>query len=216
MSLGFWQLQRADQKEALVACQGKRLSQVAVELFPDLDQLKTVAYQRVFIEGRFDCEHQILLDNKMHNSQPGFHVITGFQSKKATRSILVNRGWIPMKANRSPDSEYLSCPTETDRIEGIVSSFPVLGFHFAEIRDLETVNWPLTLLELESELVSSVLNYPVVDYLLLMDSSITGGFVRDWNFTPNISSQKHIAYAVQWFGLAITLCIISVWKQRKK
>ncbi|HFD12797.1 MAG TPA: SURF1 family protein [Crenotrichaceae bacterium] len=216
VGLGFWQLQRAEQKQVLIAQQLRQFSQGEVELNPDQDDLHKVKYQHVFLQGRFDCDHQILLDNKLDKGRPGFHVITGFRPATATRSILVNRGWIAMDVNRTPVKDYLDCPQEMLQVKGVATGFPELGYHFSGSTDAQTDGWPIVLLELDAEKVSTALAYQVVNYILLMDQSMPGGFIRNWSFTPNISAQKHVAYAVQWFGLAITLGIIVLWKQRRK
>ncbi len=213
--LGFWQLQRADQKQQLITLQNQQLSQKAIELNTDNDTLDSTHFKHVFMNGHFDCAHQILLDNKMHNSQPGFHVITSFRPSKTKLSILVNRGWIPMKANRAPDPAYIECSQALMKVQGIVTKFPALGFHPAGSTDSVTQNWPQIMLELDAIKLSSALGYSIVDYFLLMDQSVADGFVREWDFTPTISTQKHIAYAVQWFLLAATLCVLcvcGVWK----
>lgn len=212
VSLGFWQLQRADQKQLLLDQQATQLVRPVVRLYPERDTLEKVRFLPVFLDGQFDCDHQILLDNKMSNRQPGFHVITAFRPSLGGKSILVNRGWIPMHANRSPDQQYQFCQSQMLRLQGIVNHFPRLGYHFSGSTDSTTDEWPLMMLELDEKKLSSVLNDAVVGYLLLMDPSIKGGFVRDWHFAPNILPEKHIAYAVQWFGLAITLIILSLWR----
>ena len=46
-------------------------------------------------------------------------------------------------------------------------------------------------------------------YQLLLDPEREDGFLRDWR--PVImSAEEHVAYALQWFGFAMTLTIIYV------
>ncbi|MEE9346151.1 MAG: SURF1 family protein [Methylococcales bacterium] len=210
--LGFWQLQRADEKQLLMDQQADQLSRAPAQLQVDSDHLAMRRFQPVYISGQFDCQHQLLLDNKMLKGKPGFHVITAFHPSTAIKSILVNRGWIPMHANREPDQQYQDCPDQLYQLQGVINNFPGLGYHFSGSTQSTTENWPLILLELDAEVLSAALNYPVVDYLLLMDPKLEAGFVRDWSFTPNILPEKHVAYAVQWFALAITLICISLWR----
>jgi surfeit locus 1 family protein len=215
IGLGFWQLRRADQKQLILDQQAHQLVRPAIQMHPKTTLLATVRYMPVFMDGMFDCDHQILIDNKIFNRKPGFYVITPFRSSQNNQSILVNRGWIPMKVDRKPDLQYRECLTDILRLHGIANSFPGLGFHFSGSYDSITNNWPQIVLELDAEKLSKDLNYEVVDYLILMDPAMKGGFKRQWSFVPNILPKKHIAYAVQWFGLAISLMVLSFWILRK-
>jgi cytochrome oxidase assembly protein ShyY1 len=68
--LGFWQLSRADQKQALLD-QYATAQKTQVEITP-ANAASLPRYQRVTVSGRFDPAHQILLDNMpSHTGQPG-------------------------------------------------------------------------------------------------------------------------------------------------
>ena len=43
-----------------------------------------------------------------------------------------------------------------------------------------------------------------------MDVDNADGFERRWQIKQGFGPERHIAYAVQWFGFAITLCIIYI------
>lgn len=212
VGLGFWQLQRADEKQLFLDQQADQLSRAPIQLQLKSDHFERMRFQPVYLHGKFDCDHQILLDNKTLNGKPGFHVITAFRPSTATQSILVNRGWVAMNSNRQPDQQYQDCPSQAFQLQGIINDFPGLGYHFSGSTESVSNDWPLILLELDAKKLSIALNYPIVDFLLLMDKKLETGFVRDWSFAPNILPEKHIAYAVQWFGLAITLLCMSLWR----
>jgi surfeit locus 1 family protein len=213
VGLGFWQLQRADEKQLFLDQQAEQFSHSPIQLQLDSgDRLEKMRFQPVYLHGQFDCDHQILLDNKTHNGKPGFHVITAFRPSTATQSILVNRGWIAMNAKREPDQQYQDCPSQTFKLQGIINDFPGLGYHFSGSTESVSNDWPLILLELDAKKLAIALNYPIVNYLLLMDKKMETGFLREWSFAPNILPEKHIAYAVQWFGLAMTLLCMSLWR----
>jgi surfeit locus 1 family protein len=50
---------------------------------------------------------------------------------------------------------------------------------------------------------------------LLLDANNTDGFLRDWRPTV-MGPERHLGYAVQWFGLAVTLMIIYIVVNMKK
>ena len=46
--------------------------------------------------------------------------------------------------------------------------------------------------------------------LVLLDAREPQGFLRQWQ-APGFGPERHIAYAVQWFGLALALTVIYIW-----
>jgi surfeit locus 1 family protein len=70
-----------------------------------------------------------------------------------------------------------------------------------------------------------VLNFPTLQELqslygttllprmVLLDESEPDGFVRDWTARYSVTEfgpEKHIGYAVQWFGMALALLVIYI------
>ncbi|MGR9051654.1 MAG: SURF1 family protein, partial [Gammaproteobacteria bacterium] len=102
ISLGRWQLSRSEEKAELLAQQAQRQSAPVTAL--DLNEFADMAdrrYRRVEIEGRFDVDHQFLIDNQMRHGKPGFFVMTPLVPDRSTLAVLVNRGWIPLSAERT-------------------------------------------------------------------------------------------------------------------
>ena len=52
--------------------------------------------------------------------------------------------------------------------------------------------------------------YPLQPIILQLDPAAPGGFVRDWP-RPDERADKHLSYALQWFGFAATTVGIWVW-----
>src|SRR4030095_1031828 len=93
LTLGFWQLDRMREKEALFAAFAAG-SRETVDL-RSLPADRRARYQHAWVTGRFDSEHQILLDNMTHQGQVGYRVLTPLMFG-ADRTLLVDRGWIPI------------------------------------------------------------------------------------------------------------------------
>ena len=51
---------------------------------------------------------------------------------------------------------------------------------------------------------------PLLKYALVIDEGEPGGLQYDWSPIPPMGPEKHLGYAVQWFGLAVALLIIYV------
>src|SRR4249920_4226 len=127
LALGFWQLDRMREKQALFAefAAGSRES-------VDLRSLRTESgarFQHAWVTGRYDSGHQILLDNMTHQGQVGYRVLTPL-TFDAHRTVLVDRGWIPIGVSR----QLLPGVTvsEGERVvAGRLDELPRAGIHLA-------------------------------------------------------------------------------------
>ena len=85
--LGFWQLSRADEKEArhrlIVAQQAAPVLSTA-ELLRHPSQFKQL-HQRVALEGQWLPQYTVYLENRVMNGQAGFYVLTPLQIDLATQ-----------------------------------------------------------------------------------------------------------------------------------
>ncbi len=58
--------------------------------------------------------------------------------------------------------------------------------------------------------LGALLGEPVADYELLLDDAAADGYVRDWR-APGLAIERHLAYAGQWFLLALGAFGAGVW-----
>ena len=98
--LGWWQLDRAQQKDARLA------SVEAQALLPPIESAELLAvpvdskaqaalHHRVAVlQGRWRAEHLLFLENRPMNGRPGFIALTPLELSDG-RAILVQRGWQP-------------------------------------------------------------------------------------------------------------------------
>src|SRR5690606_19802364 len=96
---GFWQLGRSHEKAALYArfAAGDEVP-VLTGLPPDA-ALDENLYRRLRVQGRYEGARQVLLDNMVHDSRPGYQVLTPLETASGT--VMVNRGWVPGSGDRS-------------------------------------------------------------------------------------------------------------------
>jgi len=212
ISLGCWQLRRADVKRALMAQAGAGQLQVMSLNATNADQLPR--YQHVSVHGEFDGEHQVLLDNMpSSHGQPGYRVWTPMKADDGSIA-LIDRGWIAKELISSNDKSaasalaLLKIDSEPRAVTGIIDELPRPGMRAGNAG--MTATWP------------QLLNYPKIDELrtlygstlqariVLMDHDIANGFERQWHINHGLEPERHIAYAVQWFGFAITLLVIYI------
>jgi surfeit locus 1 family protein len=66
------------------------------------------------------------------------------------------------------------------------------------------------------DVLADRLGYDLYGFQIELDPKAAEGFRRDWKISPTISPEKHLAYAVQWFGLALTLTALFYWINSRK
>lgn len=212
--LGFWQLGRADEKKFFLEQQQLAIDKEGVNLLTLIDDdPQDLRYRKTEITGGYDQEHQYLIDNQIVNGQAGYFVMTPFMLKGMKKAVLVNRGWVPLNKNRRalPD---IRIKTEKNILIGRINNFPVVGIKLAGA-EVPTENWPSVVQVVDIEVLSAKLGYPLFPFQVELDPAMSDGYVRDWKKSTVMSPEKHIAYAVQWFGLAITLIILFISFSRK-
>jgi len=215
VGLGFWQLERADQKRAFLDRQQQGMAAPAVQLNASISEDKgTLRFRSVEAEGHYDKAHQILIDNQVIQGKVGYFVLTPFILEPASKAVLVNRGWVPMSADRKtlPDLAMMQPPTQ---IKGRVNDFPSVGIKL-EGADQPSPGWPAVVQVADSEILSTRLGYPIFPFMIELDPSAPEGYRREWRKRQIMPPEQHVAYATQWFGLALLLALLFVWFSRVK
>jgi surfeit locus 1 family protein len=210
VGLGVWQLERAEEKRALVAQWQAAAEDAPQPLAQAVADGNPARFAPVTARGRYDAGHQLLLDNRIHGNRPGFQVLTPLRLEGADRAVLVNRGWVPMGASRR-DLPALPTPAGPVRIRGALVAPPENGIRLGAA-DAGRGEWPKVVQYVVPERVADQLGYPVMDRVVRLAPEAEGGFVRDWGEAPPVpfGPERHVGYAVQWFALAATLVAIFV------
>ena len=205
VSLGRWQLRRADQKRALYDAFDKGTDATLA-----VDQ-RTVAlprYQHVEVHGTYDASRQILIDNMTNmNGRAGYFVITPFLMAGGGW-LLVNRGWVPVGASRA-ELPAVDVPGAVRSIRGRADHLPTPGIQLGTRAVLAppfpiVANFP-SHREIEGLLPEAA--WVRATDLILLDADQPDGYVRQWQ-PPGFPPLRNVAYAVQWFGLAFALAVI--------
>ncbi|MFT5450702.1 MAG: surfeit locus 1 family protein [Enterobacterales bacterium] len=207
INLGYWQLDRAVEKELILSDIASKKTSKALTL-ADLDKLEDINYYRFNASGQYDNKHYLLLDNRFYKSRPGFEVIQPLIVGE--RVILVNRGWIPLPLDRNDLPEI---PTVDGIIEvrGEVNE-PTEAI-VLKIDQLSAKNsWPQLVQSLEIEKLSKLyaeLDLKIEPWVLRQEVTEDAFYKREWIFVA-MRPEKHVSYAVTWFGLALALIIIYI------
>ena len=198
ISLGFWQLRRAEEKTQL-----QQLHQTRSQAQPiSLNQLPidtNLRYYPVTIKGHYDNAHSILLDNKINQHRVGYEVITPLIIPNEKKAVLINRGWIPAGENRR-QLPVLASVSGLQTVQGVIYISP--GKPFTLGQSIEAAGgWPLRAQNLDIPAISEALRQPVYPFVVLLNADENNGFVRNWQ-PVNSPAHKNLGYAVQWFTFA--------------
>lgn len=209
LSLGLWQMQRAADKQSLVE-QRAAGEVIAPLVLSDTKGLSdSDRYRAATVKGHYVAGQQWLLDNRIFRGQPGYHVFTPFQLIGAERpSVLVNRGWVAVGESRDYLPE-LPIPDQTVVLHGRLDSPASVALVIGE-PPVSSVADKVLLQSLDIAALAGARGLALMRYALVIDEGQPGGLQYDWSPIPPMGPEKHLGYAVQWFGLAVALLIIYV------
>jgi cytochrome oxidase assembly protein ShyY1 len=209
VALGFWQLDRAEQKQQMLADYEAAVAGVPRPLqWPAPPAGRTPAHVRV--EGRYLEQGQLLLDNQIRDGRAGVRVWTPLR-RDSGEIILVDRGWVALPGrDRLPD---LAVDTQRRSVSGLWRPLPEAGFSLGN-RLCESPDKPQRVQYPSVEEIACRFDAPLADGLLLLDPEARDGFQRQWR-PDHLNPRVHWGYALQWFGFAAALLVIFFVVNRK-
>ena len=204
VSLGMWQLDRADQKAALIAELETRIFDAPVAL-PAQPEPETDRYLPVEVEGRFLSAHVFVL-SAQKGSGPGFHLVQAFETQDGRR-ILVERGFLPEAAR----ADLAITSDEAVRLAGNLHWPRDINQHTPGYdagrnllfgRDVVEMAALLDTEEVHLVVRAAEPSHPAITPVPVYDVTIP---------------DPHLGYAVQWFLMAIAwvgMTVFFLWRIR--
>lgn len=152
----------------------------------------------VQLRGHYDTESLFLLDNRVLKGVVGFEVLNVFLVESSSKSVIINRGFVPMGRDRE-DKPKIPILVESNMLHGHVyhPSAPLLAGYPA------TAATPIVQTQQPQVLMAKQPAYPWVFRLSETDPN---ALPRNWPITT-ILPEKHQAYAIQWFLMAAAIVI---------
>ena len=207
LSLGFWQLERAEWRRGQDAEREARrqLTPVYITHFPGA-RLAELDGRRVRLRGRWR-ERQFLLDNRTRDRRPGYQVLTPFELADYGQVILVDRGWIARGADRARPPAAPAPPGERTQVTGTLRR-PAANPLTDPAHLFEGGGWPQVAQDLDYPRMAERLGeLELVPAVLRLGPDEPHGYDRDWP-APPMTAERHAGYAVQWFALAGLLALL--------
>jgi surfeit locus 1 family protein len=178
-------------------------------------------YRPMRLRGHYVPESQVLLDNMTSHGVAGYQVLTPFRVAGDGRAdgdalVLVNRGWVPASPDRSELPDVALAAEGEVFVSGRIDRLPRAALELDA--PATAARGPLVVLSYpDFAAIEAALGTPVRRFQLLLDPAAPAGFVREWA-PPADRANRNIAYAVQWFGLALLALVIAIgiaWKSRR-
>ena len=204
VSLGLWQLERADQKRTIEAAI-LNANTGPVELIANGRELLDKEYYDVRLQGNYLSDKQFIYDNQIVDQVSGYYVLTPFILTDQLGVILVNRGFIPWNGQRERLAD-IAVDSVSREIKVQVSN-PIKRMEL-KATDVSR-QFPVLIQAIDFDVLEEVSKLKFVKVVGLLDPSSSDGYVRKWEpYTGSI--EKHIGYAIQWFLMALVLAIIGL------
>jgi surfeit locus 1 family protein len=214
LSLGAWQINRANEKQDFLNIEAKRVNETVKLTSETPDDSAALRYKQATVIGHYDTTKQFLLDNQIDAGKAGYFVFTPFKLQNSNKVILVNRGWIPLLEPRAtlPNVNF-SAENETT-LNGRINTFPSIGLKLVGANQLTQTN-PAVVGVIDTQVLATQLGYELFNFQLELDANSPNGFKREWATAKIMQPEQHLGYALQWFGLAFALTIIFIKFMRK-
>ena len=207
IGLGIWQVERLHWKEDLLARVSTRIAQSPAPLPPpsdwrDLD-LAAWEYRPVEVTGHFRHElearvYALLTEPHGPFSGPGYWIVTPFQVEGTPATVLVNRGFVPLEG-----AHEAARPEGTVTLRGLIRA--------PEDENLFTPDD-----EPEKRLFYSRDPAAIAPHLGVLDAApftidateTAPGSLPQAGETRRDFPNRHLEYALTWFGLAGALLVV--------
>ena len=210
--LGNWQLQRAELKRDI---QGRFEEQLElpyeyIVLSSELNE--ALIYRKIRLQGAYQAEKVILLDNQVHQGVAGYHVLMPFFIDGGAKAVLVDRGWVAAGDDRAV-LPSIKAPKNAQWVKGIVTIPVIEGYRLGQVE--MSGQWPQRIPYLDLSKIQQGLSFELLPYVIWQAPEMDDYYIRDWK--PIWSSpEKSEAYALQWFSFAAVVLLLFVILNFKK
>ena len=207
--LGVWQVERKAWKEGLIARLAARTKAEPVTLAAALEEWSRtgdVEYLRVTARGRFLHDKERFVYAPDPELGPGYHVYTPLEVAPGGAVLLVNRGYVP-EAKKDPESRKAGRLAGEVEITGLARRSGSKGF-FTPDNDTARNLWFWR--DLSGMLASAFgdAGRPHAPFFLEAEArEVPGGWPRGGVTLIDLPN-RHLEYAITWFGLAAALLAV--------
>lgn len=214
LTLGFWQLDRADQKQALFDDYIKTSSLMPADIKEVMNQVspdENIVWRHGVLAGSYVGTKVMLLDNQVLSGTAGYHVYQAFQASGTDQWILINRGWVGAGSYRDTIPDIAGAEGPVD-LTGAITDFPSAPGIVLEGQATgreEMTPRVVRLQMITQQSAEQILGHTIFPYVFRLGADSPSGLVREWP-QPGSGMERHLGYAFQWFSLAVVLLVIYI------
>ena len=198
ISLGNWQMRRADEKLALQQAMRSRAAFVPVNANALDPGEVPEEFRRVTADGEFVGEWAVYLENRPLQGKAGFYLLMPFRLAGTDRAVLVLRGWFPRDPVDRTRIPVVPVPAAPLRIEGQVRH---AAGRLMQLGEAETLAPGAIAQNAGVDEFRRASKLPLQTFIIEQSSDTGDGLVRDWPL-PAAGMDTHRGYAFQWYSLA--------------
>lgn len=216
-SLGAWQLRRADEKRLLLHQLSVYQAQAVGQ---DVALLGAAGsrFRRLRLRGVFDSQHPVWQSSQMQDHRLGYVIWMPFhvagQAHQHKPWVWVNLGWVPQGPDQQPYMPaWQPSATEASHV-GIIDVLKTIRVPGVTSQG-EPKHWPVVTVHPDWAKLNAHLHRNFYPLSWRLSEPAPDGWVRHHIWVV-MSPARHVAYAVQWFALALVFMLCGAWFMYKK
>jgi cytochrome oxidase assembly protein ShyY1 len=213
-TLGFWQLDRAAQKERLFAAFADAASQAPVTLEAARRMQASARYPLVSVRGRYDAAHAYHLVDRTHDGKVGTIAYAIFEPADGSTPLLVDRGFVADDAHGHAPG-VPPPPEGEQQLSALYAPPPGSGLRMGGNALPRQKTWPKESIYVDVGEIAADAGRSLDAKILKLAPDPASGFIREWR--PDVfPPERHRGYAFTWFTLAAVVAIVFVGMHWRK
>jgi len=208
LGLGFWQLNRAEEKRTIQQLVGERQAQPTrnlADLANGSVDIAELIYRKVSVTGELNSNYW-MLENKTFQGRHGYQVVVPLR-QQGGQNVLVNLGWVQGTGYRDR-LPAVNLDASVIKITGRLTQPSVHPLLKGASDD--NSQWPKLALQVEFDVMEEALGEPLFPLVLEIDPEHAQALKTSW-LPVNVSPQKHLGYAYQWFSMSFVLLVLTLF-----
>jgi surfeit locus 1 family protein len=208
--LGFWQLDRLEQRRAHNAELAQQLAAPPLPLTGEGLPGEPAAWRhrQVRVEGEYDFSQQVLLLAQNYQGRPGVHLITPLRIAGSDTAVLVDRGWIPAREAVPGQLAPFDAPGPLI-VTGTLQTTQALPRAASQPAQATNTEPRLEWYRVDIPAIQAQVPYPLLP--LYVQQAPPEGRPEKLPFQvaaeSPLSEGSHLGYALQWFTFALMLAV---------
>jgi cytochrome oxidase assembly protein ShyY1 len=213
VAAGRWQYGKADAKRERLA-RWLEVAQAPWSAMTGALARDDSGFDRVRTDGKF-LSQIYLLDNQVRDGRAGVEAFAPLRTGDGAL-VLIALGWLQYSGPERRPPALPTISTETVEVEGVLAPPPAHGIRMG--RDWsESPGYPKLMPYFSlDEIAADVGEGPLAARVLRLAPEPGAPYLRDWRPVDGMPPARHLAYAWQWWSLAVAAVIVFVVVHRRR